>query len=52
MCASSRRQSYFKHPRAAAHLQKSQFVRGWGVGGGGGLSDGMKNTNGALEDLF
>ena len=23
---------------------------GWGMGGGGGLSDGMKNTNGALED--
>ena len=50
MCSSSRRQSYFIHACAAAHLQKLVFTRGslspsdWGGGGGGGggLSDGMK----------
>ena len=47
MCASSRRQSYFIHAGAAAHLQKSPLfvsscLQGVHWGRGGGLSDGMK----------
>ena len=54
MCASSRRQSYFIHARAADNLWARVYKGGVHchllTGGWGGYQMVWKNTNGALED--